>query len=177
MAMVTNERDLAAALHRLAEEAERRGITILVEPISGEHFATSASEANKIYRLTHHSCSCRGFFRWQRCTHHALLLAQLGWLPEVEDGPEDDPEPDPDPATPGAALRPETVVCLDCRGRGDRDGHLLRHGGPGGMRFLRGNGQGGPGGDGPTERATGTVGGGRDRLRRGRRGNAGRSPD
>ena len=74
-------------LWRLAEEAERRGIQILVEPISGEHFATSGSKANILYRLTGFSCTCKGFQHWQRCTHHSLLLAQLGWLP--------DPEPDP----------------------------------------------------------------------------------
>jgi hypothetical protein len=27
------------------------------------------------------SCTCKGFFAWQRCTHHALLLKTLGWLP------------------------------------------------------------------------------------------------
>jgi hypothetical protein len=103
---------VAAALWRLAQEAEQRGIRIMVEPISGDHFATSSREVHTLYRLTHYSCTCKGFFRWQRCTHHALFLAQLGWLPEVGDHP----DPEPDPAAPGAALQPDTVVCLDCRG-------------------------------------------------------------
>lgn len=111
---MTNERTLATDLWRLAEEAERRGIRILVEAISGEHYATSFSEANTIYRLTGFSCTCRGFMRWQRCTHHSLLLAQLGWLPDVEDDPDDDPDPD----SPGAAVRPAEVVCMTCRGLG-----------------------------------------------------------
>ncbi len=97
---------------RLAEEAERRGIRILVEPISGEHFATSAKDATRLYRVTGFSCTCKGFLTWQRCTHHSLLLAQLGWLP--------DPEPDPEPPTPAAPLAPvpTLVPCLECRGGG-----------------------------------------------------------
>ncbi len=51
---------------RLAEEAEQRGIKILVEPISGEHFATSGSKGNILYRLTGFSCTCKGFLHWQR---------------------------------------------------------------------------------------------------------------
>ncbi len=95
---------------RLAEEAERRGIRVLVEPISGEHFATSASKENILYRLTHYSCTCKGFLHWQRCTHHSLLLAQLGWLP--------DPEPDPAPPTPALAAGEEREPCPDCDGTG-----------------------------------------------------------
>jgi hypothetical protein len=94
---------------RLAEEGERRGIRVLVEPISGEHFATSGSDPTKLYRLTHYSCSCKGFQVWQRCTHYALFLAQLGWLPD----------PDPEPEVPSAAVpsrRP--VQCSECRGLG-----------------------------------------------------------
>ncbi len=96
---------------RLAEEAERRGIRILIEPISGEHFATSSSQENVLYRLTHYSCSCKGFMHWQRCTHHSLLLAQLGWLPDPE------PDPDPSPASPTLPA-PELVPCPDCDGTG-----------------------------------------------------------
>ncbi len=96
---------------RLAAEAEQRGIRILVEPISGEHFATSGSKANVLYRLTGFSCTCKGYLRWQRCTHHSLLLAQLGWLPDPE------PEPDPSPASPALPV-PELVPCAGCDGTG-----------------------------------------------------------
>ena len=34
--------------------------------------------------MTGLSCDCRGFIAHQRCTHYALLLERLGWLPEVE---------------------------------------------------------------------------------------------
>ncbi len=95
---------------RLAEEAERRGIRILIEPISGEHFATSSTQDNVLYRLTHYSCTCKGFLHWQRCTHHSLLLAQLGWLPDPE------PEPDPSPAAP--TLPVPALPCPDCDGTG-----------------------------------------------------------
>ena len=100
---------LARDLWRLAEQAERNGIRILVEPISCEHYATSASDSGRLYRLTHWSCTCKGFMAWQRCQHYALPLAQLGYLP--------DPESDPDPSAPAAAAAP-TVVCPACRGRG-----------------------------------------------------------
>jgi len=97
---------------RLADLAERRGVKVLVEPISGEHFATSASKAHLLYRLTHYSRTCPGFVAWQRCTHHSLLLAELGWLP---DAPDDDPEPRP-PAPAAAAATP--APCWGCTGRG-----------------------------------------------------------
>ncbi len=97
-------------LWRLAELAERRGIRILVEPISGEHFATSGSKDNILYRLTGFSCTCKGFLHWQRCSHHSLLLSQLGWLP--------DPDPDPASPTPAAAAALEPDACPDCDGSG-----------------------------------------------------------
>lgn len=104
----------ATDLWRLADEAERRKIRILIEPISGEHFATSASDPALLYRVTGFSCTCKGFVHWQRCTHHAALLAHLGWLP--------DPEPDPLPPAPAAAdpgmPEPILVACPCCRGSG-----------------------------------------------------------
>ncbi len=104
---------------RLAEEAEQRGIRILVEPISGEHFATSGKKVDIVYRLTGFSCTCKGFLRWQRCTHHSLLLAQLGWLPDPE------PEPDPSPAFPALPVL-ELVPCPEC----DATGQVVAFFGP-----------------------------------------------
>ena len=101
-------------LWRLAEQAERNGIRILREPFSNEHFATSGSDPTILHRLTHLSCSCRGFMVWQRCQHHALFLAQLGWLPDVAD---DEPEPDPSPAAPALPV-PSRGRCPACDGRG-----------------------------------------------------------
>ena len=97
-------------LWRLAGEAERRGIRILVEPISGDTFATSSGDPNILYRLTHLSCTCKGFMVWQRCSHHSLLLSRLGWLPDV------DPDPEPEPAAP--ALPAPPAPCAICDGTG-----------------------------------------------------------
>jgi hypothetical protein len=95
---------------RLAEQAERTGIRIFVEPVSGEHFATSGSDPTRLYRLTGFRCTCAGFTHWQRCQHHSLLLAQLGWLP--------DPDP-PAPTAPAAiAAAVADPPCWDCAGRG-----------------------------------------------------------
>lgn len=93
-------------LWRLAEEAERRGIRIFVEPIVNEHFATSASDSTKLYRVTALSCTCAGFMVHQRCTHQSALLAYLGWLP--------DPEP---PASP-CLSEPIALPCPCCNGSG-----------------------------------------------------------
>ncbi len=110
---MTSARQLAETLWRLAEEAERRGVKILHEPISNEQFALSGSDPTRLYRLTHWSCTCRGFMRWQRCGHWALFLAQLGWLPD----PDPEPDPDPTPASPAQDV-PRLVPCPNCDGRG-----------------------------------------------------------
>jgi len=110
--------DTVLDLWRLADEAVKRRISILVEPISGDHFATSASSDTLLHRVTAYSCSCRGFTRWGRCTHHALLLASKGWLTEP------DPQPDPEPSAPAAVPQTKprvTVTCLDCLGTGIDD--------------------------------------------------------
>ena len=99
-----------ADLWRLAEQGHRNGVRILTECVSGERFATSASEPGTVYRLTAHSCTCKGFDFHGRCQHHSLLLAQLGWLP--------DPEPEPNPPAPVVAPRCATIQ----RFVRDRDG-------------------------------------------------------
>ncbi|MDP9354400.1 MAG: hypothetical protein M3R02_03815 [Chloroflexota bacterium] len=70
-------------LARLADQAERRGIRILLTA-DGEHFATSSSNPTTLHRVSERGCDCRGFSYWMRCSHHSLLLAQLGALPDVE---------------------------------------------------------------------------------------------
>ncbi len=114
---MANTRATALDFWRLAEQAERNGIRILVEPISQDHFATSATDPTIVYRVTGLSCSCKGFMTWQRCQHHALLLAELGWLP--------DPEPDPAPTTPARPV-PRPVPCPDC----DATGRVIAFFGP-----------------------------------------------
>jgi len=96
----------AADLWRLADQGRANGVLLLTEGATGERFATSGTRAGTVYRLTASSCSCPGFCHHQRCQHHSLLLAELGWLPDVAAA---DPEPDP-PAAP--------AVCGECNGRG-----------------------------------------------------------
>ena len=84
-----------ADLHRLAAVAQTRGLR-LTQGRAGVWFCSSASRPEPHY-VTRLSCDCRGFQEHQRCTHYALLLDHLGWLPamETEDAPAPTPEPVP----------------------------------------------------------------------------------
>jgi hypothetical protein len=77
----------ASALVRLAEEAKRRGLQLFLEEATGSWFCTSHRAPDRLYRVTAVSCSCEGFVRWQRCTHLALLHAEMGWLPDGDPQP------------------------------------------------------------------------------------------
>ncbi len=72
----------AEDLQRLAGQAERDGVTILVEPVEGRHYATSRRDPSRLYRVSPSSCDCPGFRVWGRCGHVALLASQLGWIPD-----------------------------------------------------------------------------------------------
>jgi hypothetical protein len=74
----------AEDLLRLAGKAEQAGVKILLTA-DGEHLATSASNPTALHRVSEHGCDCKGFSYWQRCTHHSLLLSQLGLVPDMED--------------------------------------------------------------------------------------------
>src|SRR5215207_9139269 len=84
-----------ADLPRLAALAQARGLQLTQEHES-VWFCSSASNDDAHY-VTGLSCDCRGFQEHQRCTHLALLLDHLGWLPamETEDAPAPTPEPVP----------------------------------------------------------------------------------
>jgi hypothetical protein len=73
----------AADFHRLADLAQERGLRVF-EGGSNQWFCTSHSDPFALHTVTGFSCDCRGFLHHQRCTHHAALLAHLGWLPELE---------------------------------------------------------------------------------------------
>jgi hypothetical protein len=85
-------------LHRLAALAHTRGLRLTQES-AGVWFCSSARQHTDPHYVTGLSCDCRGFQEHQRCSHFALLLEHLGWLPEVE----------PTPAT---------VQCAGCSGGG-----------------------------------------------------------
>lgn len=71
---------------RRATQAEREGVRVMVDARTGQHVATSASDASRCYHVTPSGCTCRGFTYWGRCKHHSLLLAELGRIPDG-DGP------------------------------------------------------------------------------------------
>jgi hypothetical protein len=68
--------------HRLAELAHQRGLRLFRD--GPRWYCSSASDAGGCHYVTGFSCDCQGFVAHQRCSHHALLLERLGWLPEVE---------------------------------------------------------------------------------------------
>ena len=98
-----------ADFHRLAGLAEARGVDV-VQDHRGRWMAISASTPGLVYALSGFSCSCAGFQSHQRCSHPALLLRRLGWLPEL--GPELGPE------LPSVAPVPAAIVaterCISC---------------------------------------------------------------
>jgi hypothetical protein len=78
----TNRPATAADFHRLADLAHERGLRLFRD--GSRWYCSSASEPGSCHYVTGLSCDCAGFISHQRCTHHALLLERLGWLPEVE---------------------------------------------------------------------------------------------
>lgn len=80
-------RQTAADHLRRAAQAEREGVRVLVDHRTGQHVATSASDASRCYHVTPVGCTCRGFTYWNRCKHHTLLLAELGGIPDPDAAP------------------------------------------------------------------------------------------
>ena len=98
-----------ADVHRLADLADARGVDVL-QDCQGRWMATSARTPGLVYALTGFSCTCPGFVSHGRCSHHALLLRRLGWLPELEAALESALES----ALPFVADDVETVTCRSC---------------------------------------------------------------
>lgn len=96
-----------AAIHRLAKQARDKGVQIMTYDPTREYFATSVSQPGTLHRVTVLSCDCVGFFRNQRCTHHAALLDHIGELPELPTDP-----------TPAATMTGIEIVCEQCSGAG-----------------------------------------------------------
>ncbi|MDP9470663.1 MAG: hypothetical protein M3Q71_08340 [Chloroflexota bacterium] len=97
----------AEDLHRLADQAERKGVRLLVDHRTGQHVATSASDPTRCYHVDpERGCTCKGYTAWNRCMHHSLLLAELGRLPEVE------------PVVTDMVIVEAPAPCRSCRGEG-----------------------------------------------------------
>ncbi len=93
-------------LHRLANQAEQKGVKILLTA-DGEHLATSTSTPTLLHRVSEQGCDCKGFAYWGRCSHHALLLSQLGFIPDLEPV-----------VTEVVILDEQPAACRSCRGAG-----------------------------------------------------------
>ncbi len=95
-------------LRRLADKGEKAGVRILVDHRTGQHVATSASDPTRCYQVdAERGCTCKGFTYWGRCSHHALLLSELGLIPDV------------DPVvTDVVILDEQPAPCRACRGEG-----------------------------------------------------------
>ena len=77
----------AEDLRRLADLGERNGVRILLTR-DGTHVATSASDQTRAYVVSATGgCQCKGFGVWGRCQHWALLLAELGLIPDAGSAP------------------------------------------------------------------------------------------
>ncbi len=97
----------AEDLHRLADQAERKGVRLLVDHRTGQHVATSASDPTRCYHVDpERGCTCKGFTYWGRCTHHSLLLAELGLIPDI------------DPVVVDMVIVEAPAPCRSCRGTG-----------------------------------------------------------
>jgi hypothetical protein len=92
------------ALRRLAGEAHKRRIRVVSYPPTGEVFTLSLSHPDLLHRVTPISCDCLGFSYHGRCTHHALLLEEIGTLP-AESAPMSDH---------GAIDHGPAVICERC---------------------------------------------------------------
>jgi hypothetical protein len=117
----------AADFHRLADVAHQRGLQLFRD--GPRWYCSSASTAGGCHYVTGLSCDCPGFIAHQRCTHHALLLERLGWLPEVEpDMPYVETSPADCPACCGCGVvtyRTFEERCTTCGGSGIKPNHHL----------------------------------------------------
>jgi hypothetical protein len=117
----------AADLHRLADLAHERGLRLFRD--GPRWYCSSASTAGGCHYVTGFSCGCPGFIAHQRCTHHALLLERLGWLPEVEpDMPYVEASPADCPECCGCGVQDYgryALPCETCNGSGMRQDRRL----------------------------------------------------
>jgi hypothetical protein len=99
----------AADFHRLADLAHERGLQLFRD--GQRWYCSSATDHGGCHLVTGFSCDCPGFIAHQRCTHHALLLERLGWLPEIEEVA---------PVLTGSVKTPDAApqACFWCCGSG-----------------------------------------------------------
>ncbi len=103
----------AEDLHRLADQAERKGVRLLVDHRTGQHVATSASDPTRCYDVdAERGCTCKGWIAWHRCMHHSLLLSELGLIPDIESVVTD------------MVIVEAPAPCRECRGEGVKRAYI-----------------------------------------------------
>lgn len=76
-------RDRIETLQRLATQAERDGVRILVDRRTGQHVAVEPVASPYCQHVDIAGCTCRHFSVWRRCGHWALFLAETGNIPDA----------------------------------------------------------------------------------------------
>jgi len=76
-------RDHFERQQRLAKQAEASGVRIVTLYRTEKHLAIDPHYPTA-YAVNADRCSCRDFALWGTCGHHALLLSELGQLPDPE---------------------------------------------------------------------------------------------
>jgi hypothetical protein len=74
-------RDHFERQQRLANQAEQAGVRIVTLYKTEKHLAIDPHYP-QAYAVNAERCSCRDFALWGACGHHALLLSELGQLPD-----------------------------------------------------------------------------------------------
>jgi hypothetical protein len=74
----------AEDLSRLADQAARAGVAILVDHRREQHIAVDPATRGAAYLVDAAGCTCRRFRLLGRCGHHALLLSELGRIPDPD---------------------------------------------------------------------------------------------
>ncbi len=77
-------RDRIETLQRMASQAERDGVRILLDRRTGQHVALDATAEAYCSMVDITGCTCRYFGVWGRCGHHALFLSQTGNIPDSD---------------------------------------------------------------------------------------------
>ncbi len=79
-------RDRIETLQRMATQAERDGVRILLDRRTGQHVALEPMASAYCQHVDITGCTCRHFGIWGRCGHHALFLSQTGNIPDPDPG-------------------------------------------------------------------------------------------
>ena len=80
-------RQRAEDLRNAAKRARAAGVRVLCDPALGLHVAQDEPDSPLVYLVERDHCTCGHFAAFGRCPHVALLLDDLGQLPELDASP------------------------------------------------------------------------------------------